>query len=159
MNSPFSDYEMPLLSLTLCLASKSVEPDINIVIQTSLCLLFTLYVTTCSFTFNLPVFLYLRYLSCRQKIVQSCFFIHSYKPCLWNWSIYVQFNYWFLGSRSTICSLFFIPPICFLFLWVFFFCLLFGWLNIFFSIPFLCWLFNVSSLHLFFCSVVVFRDP
>ena len=45
------DYEMPLLSLTLCLALKSIVPDINMVTQTS-SFLFLFLFFKCLFLFE-----------------------------------------------------------------------------------------------------------
>ena len=62
-------------SVLVFIVLKSTLHDINITILVFFCLVFTCYIFCYSFTFNLPVLLYLKCVSWKQSITGSCFYI------------------------------------------------------------------------------------
>lgn len=107
------------LFLAISLAAKPTSSDINIV---SFVFFFWLMFTWFFFhflTFNLPIS-YLKFISCRQHIVESCFLVRSANPCPFigafrPFTFNVVFNSLELASTILFCFVFDLFP-CFLFL-------------------------------------------
>ena len=72
----------PSLSFFMAFVLKSILPNMNIATPTFLSFPFTWKIFFYPLTFNLYVSFVLRWVSCRQHIVGSCFFIQSATVCL-----------------------------------------------------------------------------